>query len=206
MNEPTSSTKGPQQWMGPENYKAVSTYINWWLNGFLVALYTVTLYVGNYIFPSVQGIQKNALGDILMHIPRIAFDVKMFTQVGGAEHGQKCLFLWELVFVTFLVCIVFDIWLFFAVTRKLDPRKFGEFKVVQYFGAMVVIILFLYFLYFASDLSLYGGKFDHRKLPVNSTMFWFVVLVMLMVNMIVFHTSLFVHSYRRKKTLRDGKA
>lgn len=199
MNESTRSTKGPQEWMGPENYKAVSTYINWWLNGFPLALFTVTLYVGNYIFPLVQGIQKNALGDFLLRVPRIAFDVKVFTQVGGVEHGQKCLFLWELVFVAFLICIVFDIWLFFVVTRKLDSRKFGEFKIVQYFGAFVIICFFPFYLYFATDLSLYGGKFDHRKLPVNAIMFYFVVLVMLLLNMMVFHTPLFLHSYRKKK-------
>ena len=198
MNESTSSTKGPQEWMGPENYKAVSAYINWWLNGFPVALYIMTLYIGNYVFPSVRDVQKNALGDFLMHVPRIAFDVNVFTQVGGVQHGQKCLLLWELVFVVFLMCIVFDIWLFFVVTRKLDATKFAKFNWYSFLGAIIVFSA-IFFIYFATDLSLYGDKFDHRKLPVNAMMFYFVVLVMLLINMMVFHLPLFVHSYRKKK-------
>ena len=189
--------------MGPENYKAVSIYINWWLNGFAVTLFTATLYIGNYVFPSIRGVQKNALGDFLMHIPRIAFDVKVFTQVGGVEHGQNCLFLWELVFVAFLICIIFDIWLFFVVTRKLDAKKFGTFNWFIFCSAIIVFFLLFYY-YFATDVSFYDG--GRRRLPVNAMMFYFVVLNMFLLNAMVFHLLLFVHSYRRKKVSRADNA
>lgn len=204
IRKPKQLPSGPERWLGPENWKAFGSTINAVVVFGPALLFFVTVAAGANFFTENTIIQKNAVGELLMNIPRIEFDVDTFTDKGGMQHGQKCLFLWELLVLCLVPCLLADIWLFRYVTKGLDYTKLGTSDLASVmFSALFVALVVLGF--FWSKGSLYKDGIG-RGLPINAGMFWFPALNFLLLNMLAFYIPLDLYLDKKMKSLAKGES
>ena len=124
---------GPAVWLGQENYRRVGGYLNYGVCAWPLVLFHALLIGGVFIFSIRPDVEIAFLADIMMCLPRVAFDVGVFTEAGGVLHGRKCLFLYELMFVGLAVCLASYLWLWHAISRRIDFGKLGDSDLLNMF-------------------------------------------------------------------------